>query len=280
MARKRASIAIAYDFDGTLAPGNMQEYDFVPSIKMDKDKFWTEVGELAKEQEADQILSYMQLMLEKARSQRISVGRKNFVDFGKSVELFKGVEGWFDRVNAFAKEKDVKLQHFIISSGIREMIEGTPIAKYFEKIYASSFMYDHNDVAHWPALAVNYTTKTQYLFRINKGNLDIYDNTRINAFVPKDDRPVPFENMIFLGDGETDIPCFRLVKEQGGHSIAVYQSNTKGAKTKAEALIEQGRVNFACKADYSEGSDIEVTVKAVIDKIAADQTLFSLGKIE
>jgi len=160
------------------------------------------------------------------------------------------------------------------------MIEGTPIAKKFSAVYASSFVYDHNGVAEWPALAVNYTTKTQFLFRINKGIPNAYDNSRINDYVPKQDRPVPFENMVFVGDGETDIPCFRLVKDQGGHAIAVYKPSTKGAKGRAEKLIKDGRVNFIAPANYGEGSDIELFIKGVIDKVAADGGLALLGKRE
>lgn len=280
MAKKLIPFAIAYDFDGTLAPGNMQEFDFVPTIGMTKKAFWTEVGELAKEHDADNILMYMKHMLDKARAAHVPVHKRNFVDFGRSVSLFDGVESWFDRINGYGKERGLKVQHFIISSGIREMIEGTPIAKKFSAIYASSFVYDHNGVAEWPALAVNYTTKTQFLFRINKGVANVYDNSRINEFVPKQDRPVPFENMVFVGDGETDIPCFRLVKEQGGHAIAVYKPSTKGAKGKAEKLVEEGRVNFIAPAHYGEGSEMDSFVKGVIDKVAADAVLKQLGKWE
>jgi hypothetical protein len=158
------------------------------------------------------------------------------------------------------------------------MIEGTVIQKHFKAIFASAFKYDHHGVAHWPAQALNYTTKTQYLFRINKGNLNVWDNSKINEFVEKAKRPVPFENMIFIGDGQTDIPCMRLVKEQGGHSIAVYCKRKRGASQKAQDLIVQGRVNFVAPADYTDGSALDQIVKATICKVAADATLAGLGK--
>lgn len=280
MAKKLIPFAIAYDFDGTLAPGNMQEYDFVPAIGMTKNAFWEEVGALAKEHNADSILMYMMHMLDKAHAAHVPVRKADFVNFGKSVTLFEGVLDWFERINAYGKQHGLKVEHYIISSGNREMIEGTPIARKFTSIYASSFIYDHNGVAKWPALAVNYTTKTQFLFRINKGVLNVFDNHKINEFVPKEERPVPFNNMVFLGDGDTDIPCFRLVKEQGGHAIAVYKPSTKGKKGKAEKLIKEGRVNFIAPANYAEGGEIESIVKAVIDKIAADGALTGLGKKE
>lgn len=280
MAKKLIPFAIAYDFDGTLAPGNMQEFDFVPAIGMTKETFWPEVTALAKAHNADSILIYMKYMLDKARAAHVPVHKEDFVKFGRSVTLFEGVASWFDRINVYGKDHGLKVKHFIISSGIREMIEGTRIAKKFSAVYASSFVYDHNGVAEWPALAVNYTTKTQFLFRINKGVANVYDNSRVNEFVPKQDRPVPFENMVFIGDGETDIPCFRLVKDQGGHAIAVYKPSTKGAKGKAEKLVKEGRVNFIAPANYAEDSEMETFVKGVIDKVAADAVLRQLGKQE
>ena len=280
MARKLPRLAIAYDFDGTLAPGNMQEYDFVPAIGMTKKAFWKEVGELAEKHNADGILMYMKHMLDKAEAAKVPVRKADFVNFGRSVTLFEGVADWFDRINAYGRERGLKVEHYIISSGNREMIEGTPIARKFSAVYASSFIYDHNGVARWPALAVNYTTKTQFLFRINKGVLNVYDNSKINEFVPAEERPVPFNNMVFVGDGDTDIPCFRLVKDQGGHAIAVYRPSTKGAKGKAEKLVKDGRVNFIAPANYGEGSDIDTMVKAIIDKVSADEALKLLGKKE
>jgi hypothetical protein len=193
---------------------------------------------------------YMKQMLDKAQAAHIPVRKEDFVNFGRSVRLFSGVTGWFERINAYAKEKNILLEHYIISSGIKEMIEGTPIAKEFKAVYASSFVYDHNGVAVWPALAINYTTKTQFIFRINKGVLSVH--------------------------GDTDIPCFRLVKEQGGHSIAVYPAKKRGAKEKAVKLIADGRVNFASAADYSENHTLDKAVKSVLDKISANFTVRQL----
>lgn len=269
MAKKLISMAISYDFDGTLAPGNMQEYDFIPALNMRSKQFWTSVNDLAKMHEMDQILAYMHSMLEEARKAKVAVRKADFKNFGAHIGLFPGVEDWFKRMNAYAKSKGVRLEHFIISSGIREMVEGTPIYKEFKKVYASGFMFDHNGVACWPALAVNYTTKTQYLFRINKGSLDVHDNSIINKYVPKEQRPIPFEHMVFVGDGETDIPCMRLVKDQGGHSIAVYNPGKRGAKNHAQQLIKDGRATLFATADYREDGAIDLAVKAIIDKIEA-----------
>jgi len=277
--RKYIPLAISYDFDGTLSPGHMQNYDFIPALGMKPKAFWDEVKELAKGQQGDEILIYMGQMLRKADAAEVRVTREAFETFGSTLELFPGVPDWFQRIGEYAREREVRVEHFIISSGLREMITGTPIARHFKAIFASGFWYDQHNVARFPAMAINYTTKTQYLFRSNKGSLDVWDHTTINEYVAPDDRPIPFTNMIFIGDGETDIPCFRLVKDQGGHSIAVYRPRARsGGKKVAEKLIEQGRVHFALPAIYSEGGELDIAIKRLIDKTAADGELHRLGK--
>ncbi len=273
MPKKLIPMAIAYDFDGTLAPGNMQEYDFIPALNMRSRHFWSSVNTLAKAHEMDQILAYMLTMLDEAGKAKVAVRKSDFKNFGANIRLFPGVREWFKRINAYAKAKGIKLEHFIVSSGIREMVEGTPIYKEFTKVYASGFMFDHNGVARWPALAINYTTKTQYLFRINKGSLEVHDNSVINKYIPKAERPVPFENMIFVGDGETNIPCMRLVKDQGGHSIAVYDKSRRGSRAHAEQLLKEGRASLVAGADYSDGGTIDLAVKAIIDKVEANSRI-------
>ena len=273
MKTKKPVIAISYDFDGTLAPGNMQEHQFLPKMKTEPSDFWKNVKEVAKAKQADEVLVYMKLMLEKAKENKQPVNKESFRSFGKSINLFDGVEEWFSRINKYAKEHGVSLQHYLISSGNDEIIRGTKIAKQFDAIYASKYLFDENETAEWPALAVNYTTKTQYLFRINKGIRDISDNNAVNRFTPKEDRPVPFENMIFIGDGSTDIPCFRLIKDQGGLSIAVFRKNVKNSKSNAIQYYTQGRVHAAIPADYTEGSSLDEIVKARVDYISKRHVL-------
>lgn len=273
MSKKRVSMAIAYDFDGTLAPGNMQEHQFLPDIGMTPTKFWNEVKKISKEHQADEVLVYMNLMLRKANASSVPVRRDDFKARGKSIKLFEGVEDWFVRLNAYAKSRSVDLKHFLISSGNEEIFAGTSIAKRFEAVYASKYLFDHNGVAQWPALAINYTTKTQFLFRINKGVRDVSDNNSVNKYVPKAERPVPFENMVFIGDGATDIPCFRLIKEQGGLSVAVYPPNKKGAKSKAESYFKDGRVHCVVAANYTPGAELDKIICAQIDAVAARHNL-------
>lgn len=284
--KKYIPIAIMYDFDGTLTPGNIQERNFIPAIRMKTKRFWKEVTDISKNNQADNILVYMKHMLDKAQAASVPVHKSNFIDYGNNLAFFKGVlpydnngnqeKGWFDRINKYGKASTINVEHYIVSSGIREMIEGTKLFKKFRRVYASTFFYDHNRVAVWPALAVNYTTKTQYIFRINKGCLDISDHKSINKFIPEKDRYIPFCNMIYIGDGDTDIPCFRLVKDRGGYSIAVYKPNTSGAKANSENYIKDGRVNFIAPADYRIGSTIDKIVKGLIDKIQIDNDVNSI----
>lgn len=272
MAKKLAPMAIAYDFDGTLCPGNMQEHQFIPKIGMKAKAFWDEVREFAKVHQADPVLAYMNMMLLKAAENMVPVKRQDFQALGHGLKLFDGVEEWFGRINAYGESQGVKVEHYIISSGNEEIIAGTAIADRFTQIFASKYLFERG-LAKWPALAINYTTKTQYLFRINKGVRDITDNAAVNEVVDQEDRPVPFQNMVFVGDGATDIPAFRLVKEQGGLSVAVFAPHQKGARKAASKYLTDSRVHCIAPADYTEGSEIDGIIKANIDVIAARHVL-------
>ena len=280
MRRPKPIFAIAYDFDGTLAPGNMQEHSFIPALGHKKaSDFWTRSNKDAATSQGDPILLYMRHMLEGAHHAGVKVDRAAFRDHGATIPLFPGVEDWFARVTAAGKARGLDVQHFIISSGLRDIIEGTSIRKHFEAVFASGFLYDQHDGAVAPALAVNYTNKTQYLFRINKGALDLGDHKAINAHLPANQRPVPFSRMVYIGDGETDVPCFRLVKDQGGGSIAVYPPHKKGARARAERLFRDGRVHFAVPADYNEGKVLEQRVLAFMDRARAEAHLAALDAV-
>lgn len=261
-------VAFVYDFDGTLSPGNMQEFGFVQAIGKDPAQFWERVAKMSHENDASGILCYMYLMLQEAKASQISLKRESFRRFGAQVELYNGVREWFEMINEYGKTIGLNIKHYINSSGLKEMIEGTSIAKEFENIYACSFLYDIDGIAYWPAVAVDYTTKTQFLFKINKGICEVSDNKRINEYVAKEDRPIPFERMIYFGDGETDVPSMSVVKSQGGHAIVVYSKPHK--KATAVKLINEQRADFVCKADYSEDNEIHTTVTHILDKIRAD----------
>lgn len=268
---KKPIVALMYDFDKTLCTKDMQEYGFIPELGMSPNDFWGEVNRLTDNEEMDNILAYMYLMVEKCREKKIRVTKEKFKELGKGIQYFDGVESWFERINDICKDIGVRVEHYIVSSGIKEIIEGTTIVqkKYFKKVYACEFMYDYNDIIQWPKFAVNYTAKTQFLFRINKGVLDIDSRSaeKLNSYTPDNDRRIPFQNMIYIGDGLTDVPCMKLVKSNGGQSIAVYDQ-AKG-KSAAQGLLSADRVNYCVPADYSEGSDIETIVTAIIKKIQA-----------
>lgn len=280
MAKKlKYTVALIYDFDGTLSPGNMQEYDFIPTVGKSNTEFWDDSRHLAMSQDADPILTYMAKMIHEAKSKGLSLKREAFQESGKNIELYRGVREWFGRINRYGAQRGIRILHYINSSGIKEIIEGTPIASEFRKIYACSFLYDVDGIAYWPAVAVNYTNKTQFIFKINKGVESVYDGKAVNRFIPEEKRPVPFKHMIYFGDGTTDIPCMRLVKNYGGHSIAVYNPDSADERMERKTLIRENRVNHVCAADYSDGSELDTVVKAIINKIDADYKLSQLEKI-
>jgi hypothetical protein len=279
MAKKHIPIAIAYDFDGTLAPGNMQEHSFIPELGIDVSDFWSEVKKIARENDMNEILAYMQLMLEKGHEKKVKISKEAFRKHGKEINFFDGVEQYFDMINTYAKQHSVHIDHYIISSGLRDILHGTSIARHFKLIFASGYKFDIHDVAEWPALAVDYTSKTQYLFRINKGIDNVHDNSRINKFMAEDERPMPFKNIIYIGDGETDIPAMKMTKFQGGTSIAVYNPNKRKIKGQdslkelCEKLIIEERADYMAPADYSDDSPLVKIIKLTIDRIVAYEEL-------
>ena len=200
--------------------------------------------------------------------------KEKLEEYGSRVQLFPGVDGWFDRINEYGKERNVKVDHYIISSGLKEMIEGTSVAKAgaFEKIYASSFLYNERGVAVWPAQAVNFTNKTQFLFRISKGVLDVNDDKGVNEYFAPDEIRVPFRNIVYIGDSDTDIPCMKLVNLNGGHAIGVYDLN-KQDKSKVYRMMEENRIKYFAPADYREGSEIDDLMKAIVDRTVSNEVL-------
>lgn len=272
-------MAICYDFDGTLSPGNMQEYGWMRALNIKKPKtFWKNANDLGVAQEADEVAAYMYQMMTEAKKHNQLIHKKTLQTAGKDIALFKGVPSWFSRINKYAEKQGVQLKHYIISSGLKEMISGTPIAKNFAEIFASSFMYDVHGNAIWPAVVLNYTSKTQFIFRINKGCEDICDREGVNAYMSNKDRAIPFAHMIYVGDGDTDIPCMQIIRRHNGHAIAVYNPGKKGAKKKVEHLISDHRVNIIAPGDYSANSPIDKYVKAIIDKVKAVHVLQELEK--
>ena len=261
----KTTIALLYDFDKTLCTTDMQEYAFIKNLGITPQEFWGETGVLTKKFEMDKILSYMFIMIKKCKEKGIKLTEEYLNKCGENVVLFKGVISWFDRINSFGESLGLNIEHYIISSGTYEIIQGTPIAKYFKRIYACRYMYNEDGEAVWPSLAINYTLKTQYIFRISKGILDVTDDDNLNRHQNETLRKIAYRNMIYIGDGFTDIPCMKLLKEKGGKAIALYPSG-KGEKVKA--LVEDERINYVCVADYSPNSTLEKIVKLMIENMS------------
>lgn len=265
--------AIIYDFDGTLAQGDCAQHGLMPALDIDDiSAFWKEVKEITKKQDSDEISMYLWKLFEKAKDKKMlhQLSPNKLKEFGKEIPLFDGVEEWFPLINRYAADNGIALSHYIISSGIEDMILGTSIAKYFKKIFACRYIYDENQKPLWPALSINYTTKTQFLFRINKGIENCWDNASVNRFVEPVARPIPFTNMIYIGDGDTDIPAMKMVKYQGGHSIAVFNKDKwkdESTQNKVQKLIAEERTDYVVPANYEEHSQLAVSVKGILQLI-------------
>ena len=268
----RPVLAICYDFDKTLSPDDMQAQGYIQSVGYDVQKFWDESNDLAKANDMDNNLAYMWKMVQESEG-RMVFNKEKLAEYGARVKLFDGVEDWFERIRAYGKTRNVIVEHYIISSGLKEMIEGTKMARAgaFEKIYASSFYFNDRGVAKWPAQVINYTSKTQFLFRIEKGVLDIND-PGVNAYFSPEEIRVPFRTMVYIGDSDTDIPCMKLVNTYGGHSIGVYDPATQN-KEKVYKMMHDKRIRYYAPADYTELSELDLLVKAIIDKTAANEIL-------
>ncbi len=260
---KNTKMALIYDFDRTLSPKDMQEFHYISKLGYKNvEDFWAQSNGNALSNNMDAILSYMELMVR----ENPNVTKKELNEEGKYIKFYKGVETWFDRINEYGKKNHVDVEHYVISSGLKEMIEGTKIAKKFTKIYACSYAYDKKGKVLWPSRVVNYTTKTQYLFRINKGVLDETNDIDLNRKTPKEKKHIPFENIVYFGDGMTDVPSMKVVLEQGGNTVAVYE-NEDAKKTLAEQLQKDERATYIVKADYRVNSEADKLIKGLIDSI-------------
>ena len=267
----RPVVAVCYDFDKTLSPDNMQAQGYLQAINYEnQNEFWAETNELANAQDMETTLAWMFLMLKGARGKEI-FRREMLEGYGARVKLYRGVAEWFDRIRRYGEKRGIIVEHYIISSGLKEMIEGTEVADKFEKIYASSFYYDADGVAVWPAQVINFTNKTQFLFRISKGVLDINDDA-VNDYFAPDEIRVPFRNMVYIGDSDTDIPCMKLVNSYGGHSIGVYDPDKENME-RVQKMMRENRIRYYAPADYTEGSGLDLLMQMILDKTAAAEKL-------
>ena len=271
MTGQQPILAFLYDFDKTLCTTDMQDYAFIPSLGMTPAEFWAKANDFGRRNRIDGILAYMYMMLQEAERKSLPFTRKDLVEKGRKIEFFPGVREWFERINEFGSSQGVQVEHYVISSGLREIIEGSSVSGEFKEIYASEFYYDEMGRPVWPKLAVNFTAKTQFVYRINKGVLDVSDDRTLNDSMPDDSKRVPFSNMIYIGDGLSDVPCMKMMRAYGGQAIAVYQNSNRPG---VEDLLVKGRVDFIFPADYREGTGLDLTVKRIIQKTAIADRLW------
>ena len=263
-------IALLYDFDKTLCTTDMQNYAFIPALGMTPEDFWTLANDFGRENSMDGLLAYMYTMIRECRRRGVRLDRDFLVRCGRAIELFPGVKEWFSRINAFGAELGAEVEHYVLSSGLKEIIEGSGICHEFKEVYACEFLYDADGLAYWPKLDVNFTNKTQFIYRINKGVLDVSDDKGLNSSMPDDSKRIPFPNMVYIGDGLSDVPCMKTMRAYGGQAIAVYQdSNRHGV----EELLTRQRVDYIFPADYREGTALDVTMKNSIRRIAISDVL-------
>ena len=271
--RRKPIIGLIYDFDGTLSPGNMQEFGFIQAIGQTPEEFWTKSNQIAIGQDASNILAYMKLMVDEAKKSGIKLTRAGFRKYGADIKLYEGVRDWFQNINRYGEKHGVVIEHYINSSGLTEIIEGSPIAREFKHVFAGSYLYNDKGEAEWPGIAVDFTAKTQYLFKIQKGIFSSRDAEKVNESLSDEAKRIPFTNMIYFGDGETDVPSMKLVTMFGGNAIAVFDPSRPKKKDVAQKLLRQGRVNFITPASYTKDSRTFRLVCAIIDKIKADNEL-------
>ncbi len=255
-------MAIMYDFDKTLSTTDMQNYSFIPNLGLTPQEFWGDTTIFSEKTGVERILSYMYVMIQKAKEKGIKINREYLRECGKNIKFFPGVSTWFKRINEYGASKGVKVEHYLVSSGTKEIIEGCSIINEFKAVYGCEYYYENNEPV-WPKMAINYTQKTQFFFRIAKGVYDPSDDEGVNEKTRK--LRVPYGNIVYMGDGMTDIACMTLVKKNGGHSIALYPEKDQ---QKVKQLYDEGRVSFICRADYSANSDLEKVIELLIDKIA------------
>ena len=266
---KQNSIAIIYDFDGTLTPKTMQEYTLLPRLGIKSKNFWEDILLETKKTGAETMMVYMRHLLDCATEKKLSISKSEFLKMSKDIEYYDGVTSWFNKINKYVENKSnskIKIHHYIISAGHLEILEGISIKKHIKKIFASEYYYNKRDIAVFPKIVVTDTTKTQYLFRINKGKENLADS--INEHMEETKRPIPFDNMIYIGDGLTDVPSMALIKKEGGHSIAVYQNNKNQIKI-SESLLKANRVDFIAPADFGEKSILYENMQYLLDYVIA-----------
>ncbi|OGX14580.1 MAG: hypothetical protein A2351_01415 [Omnitrophica bacterium RIFOXYB12_FULL_50_7] len=265
-------IAIVYDFDGTLSPGNMQEETIFKAYGIDKKKFWARSQSLVIRKGYEKTLAYLKLLIDDPIFKKRPLTKRMLREFASHIPYYPGVdEGYFDQLGAFIRslpevpEAGITLEHYIISSGLQDILEGISIRKHFKKIYACEYDFQRGRPV-FPKLVINDTNKTQFLFRINKGRLKLSES--INNHMPETERRIPFRNMIYVGDGITDVPSMTVVQKAGGNAIAVYDP-AKRVPRAVKTMVAEHRAEHFAPADFRPQSLLVKILRQTLKKIIA-----------
>jgi hypothetical protein len=272
MAVPQNTIAVVYDYDQTLSPNYMQEEVLFPAFGIDARRFWKKCQELVANEGYENELAYMRVMLEYLDIDRPTNARLR--ELGRELRFYPGLPEMFEDFNAGLltpqhEAHGIRLEHYIISSGLKALIDGSRVAPHVKAVFGCEFAEDAQGRITFPKRVISHTQKTQYLFRINKGLLELSQD--VNDHMPAEVRPVPFEHMIYVGDGPTDVPCFAVVRQNGGHAIAVYNpaDETRSSFKKCYQLTTHAnRVRHIAPADFRAGSHLRLLLEQMVEDVA------------
>jgi len=273
MTSPQNTIAIVYDYDQTLSPSYMQDEVVFPTFGIDGASFWRRCSELVRDQGYDNELAYMKVLLDTLEMDRPT--QTELRSLGKKLNFYNGLPEMFDqfRENLLTEEQrshGISVEHYIISSGMKVLIEGSRLATHVRAIFGCEFAEDGEGRITFPKRVISHTQKTQFLFRINKGLLDMSED--VNDHMDPAVRPIPFPNMIYLGDGPTDVPCFTVMRKNNGHAIAVYNPDDPervGFKKCYQLSTHADRVRHIAPADYRSGSHLRLLLEEMVHEIAS-----------
>ncbi|MEZ5301065.1 MAG: haloacid dehalogenase-like hydrolase [Verrucomicrobiales bacterium] len=264
-------IGIVYDYDQTLSPKYMQDEVLFPRFGINPDSFWKRCRELVDDQGFDGELAYLKALLDYLSLDRPS--NKELEELGKDLHFYKGLPEMFTEINKVLtpahEAVGIKIEHYIVSSGMKALIDGCALKPFFKAIFGCEFAEDENGRISFPKRVISHTQKTQYLFRISKGLLA--PDQDVNDHMPPEQRPIPFPNMIYLGDGPTDVPCFTVMRQYGGYCIAVYNPDDESRRSFRKCYqltAHANRVRHIAPSDYRPGSHLRLLLEEMVGEIA------------
>jgi hypothetical protein len=272
MSAPQNTIALIYDYDQTLSPAYMQEEAIFPQFGIHADRFWKQCQALVREQNYDNELAYMKVLLDTLEMDRPT--NEELRKLGAKLNFYPGLPEMFEEfqtelLSPEHKAYGITVEHYIVSSGLKVLLEGSRLAPYVKAIFGCEFGEDAQGRITFPKRAISHTQKTQFLFRINKGMLDLSED--VNDHMAPDLRPIPFPNMVYIGDGPTDVPCFTVMQRNGGKAIAVYNPNdpTRSSFKKCYQLSAHAeRVKNIAPSDFRQGSHLRFLIEEMVQDIA------------